>query len=962
MGHLSRILASLFLVCGVVGCSDEDIAPRTGPTTFGPLGDRADLPVGERIAIDRLAGPVDVVRDEFGRPHIYATSAADAIRVEGYLIARERTLQLELLRRVAEGRLAALLGQSDESLIDVDIGFRHIGLARVAKSQYDALPMDGEIRVLLDAYADGVSQLFAKIRSGEQRLPDGIFGIDVAAFTPWTGIDSLAIGRLETYLLSYDGDLDLQTDDVLARARATFSATDPDPAMARRAGIERDMLRFAPADPATTTAGYPASKPASAQVRTPQPAESRVRLMEGVGGRSPLTLRPRRPALDGYLRAIRRVRNLLAPDGFGSNDWAVAPARSATGNPLVASDPHLSLTAPAIFWPVSIDVHAAAKPEENLALGGIAFPGLPGIILGHNANVAWGATVAGYDVTDAYAEELTPDGKAVVFQGKEVPIELVPEVIEIQGSAPYTYDVAVVPHHGPIVPQITTAHTVMPPDPDKGAISIRWTGLEPTDEVGAVFGLLRANTADDAHAALDHFGVGAQNWMIGDTSGNILWTSHANVPVRDTRAFAWDAATYQGQLPCFVLPGDGSAEWQGFLPGELVPWETNPLAGYLATANNDPLGDTLDNDPSNDTLPDGTPMYLACSYDIGFREGRIRTRLDSSHEPLTPDDLAAIQGDARSAMGSRLAPLLADAIDAAEDERKKPGTHPSLAGVVADAAYDAERMVAVKDLLTGWADLGFEAAAGIDLETNAPLPVDDPDAKASQATLIFDTWLTRVLPRTFGDELARMGGVTLDRERAAKFFLRLALADPPTLATYDPQTHDSSVWDDLETPELETRHERMMRALLDALGWLETTVGPDLATYRWGALHTVRFDALIPVFGELSIPPTADATFPDGFPRHGDNFAVDSSDFDIGLAPGAPPSFSYMHGPTQRFVVDLDPAGPKAWNALPGGNVWDKDSPHFRDEAELWRKNQTHAVPFLLGDVVQAFESRTVFE
>jgi len=224
--------------------------------------------------------------------------------------------------------------------------------------------------------------------------------------------------------------------------------------------------------------------------------------------------------------------------------------------------------------------------------------------------------------------------------------------------------------------------------------------------------------------------------------------------------------------------------------------------------------------------------------------------------------------------------------------------------------------------------------------------------------LIFNTWLVRVLARTFGDELGRLG-VGIFRESRAKAFIRLVKADPATLATYDPATLDSSLWDDIDTPEVESRDERMIRALVDALSTLEALAGPDPAAYRWGKHHTVKFTALIPLFSELSIPPGSDPTFFAGFPRPGDSFSVDSSDFGF---PGlmSTPSFSYAHGPTQRFVIDMDPAGPKAENALPGGVIWDSKSPHFRDEAELWRKNQTHPVPFALSDVIAAKETRTV--
>ncbi|MEO7331155.1 MAG: penicillin acylase family protein [Minicystis sp.] len=959
LGTISRILAaSAVSTLALAGCSSSDSQPTDAgvdsPTEVtGPLGARADLPVDEHLVIEHLSAPVDVVRDTFGRPHIYAATAADAMRAEGWLVAKDRGLELEFFRRVSEGRLAEILSQSDPSTIDVDITYRHIGLGRVAKAEYDALPA-GELKDLMDAYADGVTQVFAKIRTNEFHLPNGVLGIDNTAFTDWTGADSLAIGRLQTHLLSYDADVDLENQIFFDAAHGTFSAGDADPLKAKRAGLERDLFRFAPADPATTTTGYPMGvKPASAKVSH--------RAAKGLPVEKHLDLR----ALAGkYLEARHWSRNRLNPEGFGSNNWAIAADRSATGHALVASDPHLSLIAPSIFWPVSIDVTApeGGDKSQDLKVAGVAFPGIPGIILGHNEHIAWGATVAGYDVSDVYAETLTPDGKSVMYKGKPVAIETIDEVINRQGKAPFTYKVQVVPHHGPIQPTITGDHQVTPADPAAGAVSIRWTGLEATHEIEAVFQLLRAKDVDEARAALKSFGVGAQNWMLGDSKGNVLWTSHANVPVRDPGAFKWDAQKYEGTLPCFVLPGDGTAEWKGYLPDDLVPWEKNPSKGYISTANNDPIGNTLDNDPSNDVLPDGSPMYLASSFDIGFREGRIHTRIEGHKAPFTTEDLSSIQGDHRSAMGAALTPMLLTAIDHAEAERKAPGAHPALAAVVKDPAYQSALVLTTQSLLEAWGkDADYEASAGIDLETNKPLDGTGDSAKevaAARATLVFNTWLTRFIGRTFGDELSAMK-VRAGVEIKAKGLLHLLQSDPTTLATYDAMTGDSALWDDLTTPEVESREERMIRGLLDAFTTLEKIAGPDPLAYRWGAHHSIRFTALISIFGSLSIPPTGDKVFPDGFPRPGDQFSVDACGY--GYAPlDQDPKFTYNHGPSQRFVIDLDPAGPKAWNALPGGAIWDAKSPHFRDEAELWRKNQVHPVPFALADVIAAKEKRTV--
>jgi penicillin amidase len=942
-------LASV-IVPAFAGCSSGESTSGTSTTTTsrGTGGGSSASPYGpvdERLQITGLSAPVDVVRDKYGRPHIYAQSAPDAMRVEGYLVASDRTLQLDFYRRVAEGRLAEILSSLTQDVIDLDITYRHIGLARTAKAQYDAIP-PGPLKDAIDAYADGVSQLFAKIADGKVQLPKGIIAIDKSAFTPWTGVDSLAVGRFQTYELSYDADVDVSNQMFFDAARSTFTSGDPDPMIAGRAGLERDMFRFAPANPATTTTGYPMSS-------GPKPPH-------------PQKPAPKMPDLEkiapGYLAAMHKTRQLFTRLGFGSNNWAISGTRSQDGHALVASDPHLSLSAPSVFWPVSIEVKAppGGDASQDLSVGGIAFPGIPGIILGHNANIGWGATVAGYDVSDAYAETVTPDGSGVVYQGQNVPFQTIDETINVQGGPPLVYHVQVVPQHGPILPNIQN-HMVVPADPATGAISIKWTGYDPTTEVEAVFDLMRAKNVDDAYTALQKFGVGAQNWMIGDTNGDILWTSHAHVPIRDTRSYQWDAQKYTGTLPCLVLPGDdGSAEWKGFLPDGMVPWVKNPPSGYISTANNDPIGVTLDNDPSNDTLPDGTPMYLACMFDVGFREGRIHTRIETQKTPFVPADLSSIQGDVRSAMGSALTPVLVAALAAADEEFLMPGTHPDLTDVVMDPAYDAAKLKDVSNMLVAWGNVhDYQALSGIDPDTNMPLPATGAtldEAQAAEATLIFNAWLVRLVSRTFGDELAKMN-VGMDQDVLAKALLHMVEADPTTLATYDPMTGDSLLWDDLGTPTVvESRYERMVRAMLDALGDLSTTAGSDITAYRWGAAHTITFQPDVPLFPTLAIPPEGDKVFPSGFPRHGDSFCIDASQYSF-VGAGSALDFTYSAGPTQRFVVDLDPAGPRAVNALPGGNIWYAASPHFRDEAEYWRRNQVHPVPYLLADVLADKES-----
>lgn len=950
---MRRLVPALLLALGSVslvlapGCGEGRQPDPTPPTEeHGPLGPRDDLPVDERLSLEGLDGPVNVVRDDLGRTHIYASTLHDAMYAEGYLVARDRGIQMELLRRISQGRMADLLGDVDESLLGTDVTFRTLGLARVAEAQYAALPEGDELRVVLDAFSAGVSKTFADIRSGALLFPQGVVGLDRDKFTDWTPAASLAIGRLQTYLLSYSGSEEADATVTFEAFKTAFEPSSAEPAVALRDGIERDVFRFAPATQATTTTGYPMSTGAFVVPPKSSPLGPRPKAMQHV-----------RHLTETFVRAQRKAQDLIAPEGFGSNNWAIHASRSASGRALLASDPHLSLSAPSVFWPVSIEVRKTFGQVSagDLKVGGISFPGIPGIILGHNEHVAWGATVAGYDVTDLYAEELTADGEAVVFQGQEVPLETVVEEIARAGKPPISYEIKVVPHHGPLMPVLDGDFVPQPPDPALGAISIKWTGFEVTNELRAVMGLHRATTVDEAREALFDFGVGAQNWMLADVHGDIAWSSHCNLPLRDQGAFSWDAATYEGTLPVFVLPGDGSAEWTGYLDSNLVPTEKNPPEGYLATANNDPIGDTLDNDPSNDTLPDGTPMFIGASFDIGFRQERIRSVLSENAAPLTVEDLQALQADHRSPLGARLVPILLEALE--RGITATPGDDPDLAVVLDDAAWSDASIEEAHDLLLAWQMAGYPAAAGVDLDTDASLDGASGEGQHARATLLFNAWLVRFVKRVLADEYAQAGYSTLGRSEDVKALLHLCESDPAVLATYDPATQDSALWDDLGTPDvIESRHDRMLRAMLDALA-LTADLGADA---RWGNIHRVRFAALVPLFSSLSIPPSDDPVFPDGFPRHGDLFNVDNCDYGINVDVTSVPSFDYSHGPTQRFTIEMDPAGPKAFNALPGGAVWDAASPHHRDLAELWRKNQVSPVPFVVADVAARKEKHTV--
>jgi penicillin amidase len=922
----------------------------------GPFG--SDVPVTDYVHLDHLAGPVDVVRDTDGMVHIYATSLADAVRVEGYQMARDRIVQLELYRRVSEGRTAELLGDVSPDLIDQDITMRTIGLFRAAKLMYAQYPDGSEAKAVLDAFADGISQWSARLQAGQEDLPHAVVGLSKSAFEPWTGADVLAIARLQTQNLAYSADEEVAGQVLADAARAAFPAASSDPLLAKRSGFLVDFFRFAPLDPTTPLDGFPndvdhAMRLTEARrdvIPAPRDLPPSVRLPSGLAA-----------STRGWSKATKGVLALLgSPPIRGSNNWIVSPSLSATGHALLANDPHLSLSAPSVFYMVQIDVTSGDEAADVHAAG-MAFPGIPGIVLGFNQNLAWGATTADYDVTDVYHETLTSDGSAVVFKGQNVPIEKIHETIGIAGKASLEYDVLNVPHHGPIIPNIVD-HAIAPPDPKAGALSVKWTGYQATDELGAFTGYLRAKDVEGARASIRKMGVGAQNFVFADTTGNIFYSTQSQIPKRDKNAFTWDAKKFEGNLPCLVLPGDGSAEWTGqYLEEAYVPHVKNPPQGFLATANGDQIGDTLDNDPSNDKLPTGEPMYLACWHDAGYRVGRIVERLKTVGHPLTIDDLSQIQADSRSNMGALLAPQLLLALSAAEEETAAPGKHPDLTAVVSSARYKAAPIAEVVDVLKRWqSESDYDAPAGVSLDDGS-LSADPKEALASKATLLYNTWYVRMIELVLDDELAKVGifDTGIELRRALGW---LMTADPKSLATYDDAAKDSAIFDDLTTKDVvESRSERAVTALLDAIDFLTTKLGADRDGWRWGKLHTLRFASLVPLWGSLSIPPVGDAVFPNGFPRHGDGYNVDVGEYYDRPKTLSAVDFSYGVGPVQRLVIELDPSGPIARNVLPGGEVWDTTSKHFRDGAEEWRRNKNHPVPFAKADVAKSAEDHTVY-
>ncbi len=895
----------------------------------------ASLPVDRTIELSGLSGPVDVVFDDLGMPHVYAPNYASALYVQGYLTAQARFWEMDVIRRFATGRLSELFGRLS---LTTDVQMRTFFTTRDGRRLHRAMwehvqAVDPEVAHLLEAYSAGVNAWLADLKAGRNgtHLPPeytlvGVLGFTAEQLTPWDPADSLAVARLQAFSLS-----DTSGDEI-----QWFRAQQHLPE-----AVFRDVYRFAPSAPTTVLPPRVArlasrSSPATAdRLLSPPPSvlEDLASMFDEVAANLPFGRRNR---------------------GAGSNNWIVSPRLSQNGHALLANDPHLALFNPPVWHMLHL---AIADTQEDVI--GVIFPGLPGVILGHNRSAAWGATTAGYDVTDVYVEDLqTPadypaSPRTVRFRGRRVPVLRIEEPIAMRGRPqPFMLVIEVVPHHGPNVADPNLNDDLV--GLAATGMTVRWTGHEITNDARFLFDLMRARNVNDFRAALRNFGVGAQNWIWADIEGNIAYSTQVLIPQRP-----------RDVVPYLPLPGTGEAEWltdaEGrtlWLASEKIPQAVNPEPGFLVTANNDQVGGTLDNDPLNDDV------YLGYQFANGFRAQRATELLTnaitrSGAGKLRLEDMARFQYDHSSKEAARFLPFLFAAA-----ERRSELVTPEMAEAL--------------DRLRRWGEERdgsppFDASAGIDPGEERPdvpprsRPVTAEEKEDAVATSIFAGFLTRLNRLTFADDFAGTGIDVPGGDDATRALLHLledeARTDPGFVVHTKDATGESSLWDDRNTPERESRDEILLRALREGLEFLQRKFSTDnQQQWLWGRMHRVRFQhflgqAGLNIFdlGPFPAPGFRETVNPGGFSLNSDQF-------------------EFSGGASMRFVVELDPRGIRARNVLPGGNNGDPGGTaddnrfnriqpeiHFGEWAPAWIRGETFAFRFQRNEVANAARRKVRF-
>ena len=585
--RLGRRLAILALAASAAGCAGPE-----EPQSLDALAQRALAVIDGELTVPGLRAPVEVIRDDWGVPHIYAQNDDDLFFAQGYVMAQDRLWQMEMWRRWREGRLAEIFGPE---ALDYDRRVR-LMMYRGPFDETEWTSYHPDARRLFTAHAAGVN---AYIEQHRDNLPVEfqLTGVEPA---PWTA---------ETVVLRWAA---LGVPSVRGHAIHEMQlALD-----VARHGVDEANRRAAP-DPWDDLA---VPDGLDVGIITEDILDA-MRAGDGdpfVSGRLPA------------LEIVEPYRDLVSPPELqssrflpasaaaeGSNNWVMTGARSPSGIPILANDPHRRIEMPALRY----FVHLSA-PGWNVIGGGE--PPFAGVDAGSNESMAWGFTFAGTDMVDVYVEELHPDQPDTVrWRDGWEPLRVVEEEIPVKGREPEKI-VLKFSRHGPVFYE----------DLENGVVyAVRSVVQEPgTAAYKGSFQLAQAESCADFFDRAMHWLVPTHSLVCGDADGNIALQVTGLTPDRD----GWN-----GRLP---VPGAGDYEWRGFR--EDLPREFNPERGYVATANNNvhPPG------------YEGRPVFYHSSR--GVETSRIARlhQLLGGGETLSVDDHKRIQHDAKLLAAERDVP------------------------------------------------------------------------------------------------------------------------------------------------------------------------------------------------------------------------------------------------------------------------------------------------------------------
>lgn len=536
----------------------------------------------QEIDLEGTKEPVTVLFDDQAVPHVFARNDRDVYFAQGYLTARDRLWQMEFQTHAAGGRLAELVG---ERALPLDRFNREIGMVYGAEQALKAMMSDSHSKQIVEAYTAGVNAWISRLRPARYPVEYKLLGY---VPEPWTPLKCALLLKAMTSTLASGAD-DLQMSNV----RQLFGAA-----------VTNDLFPNYPdhEDPIIP----PGTKWNFEPLPVKTPADS-------LPETNPLALN--------------------WPDhdpAIGSNNWAVGAQKSATGYPILANDPHLTLSLPSIWYQIQL-----VSPTMNAC--GASLPGAPGVIIGFNKDVAWGVTNVGADVLDFYKIKFRDATKQAYWHGGQwKPVRRRLEVIKVKGL-PDVIDTVYYTHHGPVVNQ--SGQRGFRANIPSG-YAARWIAHEPTNELLAYYILNRAKNYDDYAKSLTHYGAPAQNFVFADVNKDIAITVNGKYPLK------WKE---QGK---YLLDGTNPAhDWQGWIPPAQNPRVKNPPRGFVSSANQ------FSTDPTY-------PYYINWQFAPAERGIRINQRL-TAMQRVTTDSMRQLQNDLYNVRAATALPKLLPALNTA---------------------------------------------------------------------------------------------------------------------------------------------------------------------------------------------------------------------------------------------------------------------------------------------------------
>lgn len=494
----------------------------------------------ETIAMAGLSQPVEIVRDKHGVSHIYAKNQADLFFAQGFSAARDRLWQLDLWRRQGEGKMAEQFGPR---FIEQDRAARLFRYRGDMQAEFTSYHPDGQ--AILTAFANGINAYVNWVKANPDQMPPEfkLTGTEPGYWSPETSL-------IRIYGLTRNVSEEVRMSEQIAALglNAVQGLTTFEPPLALQVPAGLDVRQINKSVLATYRLARDGQKfEAGDFPRSPLAADERAKLASALS--------------EGRLASMDPAFDPLAPR-YESNNWTLSGERTATGKPILAGDPHRSITMPSLRYMVHLNA-----PGWNVI--GAGEPALPGVSMGHNDRIAFGLTIFAFgDEEDLYVYDTNPANPSEYrYQGGWEKMRQIDETIAVRGASPATRSLKFT-RHGPVIHE----------DPvRRKAYALRAAYLE-FPGTAAYLASLRLNQAQNWNefvAGMEKHYTPSENMVYADVDGNIGWFGGSIAPIRPRN-------DWSGMLP---VPGNGDFEWRGVLPGSSLPRVFNPPEGYVATAN-----------------------------------------------------------------------------------------------------------------------------------------------------------------------------------------------------------------------------------------------------------------------------------------------------------------------------------------------------------------------------------------